>query len=201
MIKFEKAHQKHLNRLQINTDNNSQLEFSPKKTTRAFNANRLIDNKNNDVPSNQSMVTEKISAQQLEQQNSFGFQSQTQTTSVILNPSINNSETTEVISPTEVAGISIPTSSTRFPAITKPLHIPTKAVRSNSDIHNDPRMSEKKCLKDNPSKATSHCFHYPNTKIYHFLILVEPKGKYQCKIQLLFIIPKFRLPNCNKSTK
>ena len=49
---------------------------------------------------------------------STGFQPQTQTTSVFLNPNINSTKITENLSPTEVTAISIPTSPTLTPGIT-----------------------------------------------------------------------------------
>ena len=64
-----------------------------------------------------------------------GFQPQTQSTSVTLNPTTNKTETTGSVSPTNVTGISIHTSSARVQCITIPLQVPTKAIRSNPYFH------------------------------------------------------------------
>ena len=93
------------------------------------------------------MITEKISAQKVKQNIRFGFQPQTQTTSVFLNPSLNDTETTENLPPTEITGISIPPSFAQIPDITIPLHVPTKTIPSNSNAQNDPHSSRKRTLK------------------------------------------------------
>ena len=53
---------------------------------------------------------------------------------VILNPSRNNTETTESVIPTEVTGTAIPTNSTLTPGNTIPLQDLTKTISSNSYI-------------------------------------------------------------------
>ena len=56
--------------------------------------------------------------QSSKQNRSGGFQFQTQTAHVLLNPSLNKTETTELIPPTEITGISIPTKLNLIPDIT-----------------------------------------------------------------------------------
>ena len=65
------------------------------------------------------------------------FQPPTQTTSVISNPILINTETTESTPPTEVTEISLPTSFTLKSVINIPLLVSTKTVRNNSDFHKD----------------------------------------------------------------
>ena len=85
--------------------------------TRAITAIRLTDQTFDEQRSDQSMITEKISARKLQQKVSADFQPQTQTTSVYSNPNLINTKTTESISPTDVTGISISSSSTLTPVL------------------------------------------------------------------------------------
>ena len=112
-ITTENVHPKYLNLLQNFTENISELEILPNMVTRAITANRLIDHNNDEQRSNQSMTTEKIYCSKTKTKNGAGFHSQTQTTSVILYPNLNNNETTESISPTGATGNSVRSSSTR----------------------------------------------------------------------------------------
>ena len=110
-----------------------------------------------------STFTEKTIAQKSNQNTSTDFQPQTQSISITISRNISNTESTESISPTEVTGISIPTSSALIPGITTPLQVPTKTIRSNSDIYNEPNTSEKITSQDNSSDVTSHQLHIQNT--------------------------------------
>ena len=96
--------------------------------TRAITANRPIDHHIIEIRSFPSTFAVKFIAQKSNQNGSTGFQPQTQSTSVILNPKINNTETTESISPTELNRISIPTSFALIPGITIQMHVPTKTI-------------------------------------------------------------------------
>ena len=138
--------------------------------TRAIIANRLTDNNVNTIRSVPSIITEKFTARNLQKKTSARFQTQTQTTSVILSPGVTNTETTENIFPTEVTGISIQNSSLiRNIAIAK--QTPTKTIRSDSDIQIDPKTSEKFTSQDNSSGVTCHQFQFQNTaKIRFFSI-------------------------------
>ena len=62
-----------------------------------------------------------------------------------------------------MSGTSIPTRPAPIPGITKPLQVPTKTIRSSSDIHNEPNTPEKFTTQDNSSGVTSHQFHFQNT--------------------------------------
>ena len=79
----------------------SQLEFLNDMITQATTAKRPIDHDIDETRSIQSTITEKMNTQKLNRNNSAGFQPQTQSTPLNLNPNINNTETTESISPTE----------------------------------------------------------------------------------------------------
>ena len=92
----------------------------------AITANRPPDHKINEIRPIQSIITEENNAQRSKQKTTAGFQPQTQTTSFYKNPTINNTETTETSSPTEVTRISIPTISALIPGITLHLHVSTK---------------------------------------------------------------------------
>ena len=110
-----------------------------------------------------STITGKVIAKNWNQITSSVFQPQIQLTSVTLNPNKNNTETTESVSTTEVIGLSLPTSSSLIPGITMPLQVPTKTIRSNSDIYNEPNTSEKSTSQDICSGKTCHQFHIQNT--------------------------------------
>ena len=84
-----------------------------------------------------------------QQNTSSGFQHHTQTTSVNINPNINNTETTENISPPIVTGISFPTSSAPITGITIQLRVPTKINRSMSDNQFDPKTSGRFTSQEN----------------------------------------------------
>ena len=86
----ENVHPKDPNLLQINTEIITHLEFPPNMNTRASTANGPIDHNVHEIHSVQSMITEKMSAQRSQRFTVVGFQSQTQTNSVISNPKINN---------------------------------------------------------------------------------------------------------------
>ena len=121
--------------IQTYTEVNSQLDFLPNMITQAINANRPVVHNFDDIRSITSAITENFIAQNSHQSTSTGFQSRTQSTSVTLNPKMNNTESTKSISPNEVTGISIPSSSALIPAFTIPLQVPTKTCRSNSDTY------------------------------------------------------------------
>ena len=74
---------------------------------------------------NSIKITENIITQKSNQNTTEGFQPQTQSIFVNINPNIKNIETIESLSPTEVTGISILTNSELIPGITIPLQIPT----------------------------------------------------------------------------
>ena len=123
LIKTENVHPNYYNLLQTNTESFSDTEFSPNVITPAILAKASIQ-----IRSLQSTLTEKSTGQTSKQNTSFGFQPQTETTSVKINPNINNTETIESIFPTEITGTSIPTSSALITGITIPLQVPTKTI-------------------------------------------------------------------------
>ena len=125
-------------------------------------------------------------AQKSNQNTNTGFQPQTPSTSVTLNPSINTTETTESICPTEVTGISSPTSSALIPGKKIPPQVHKKTIRTNSDIYNEPNTSSVILLV-----LLLISFIFKTLQTHHFLILIEPKGTYQCIIHLLIKITKF----------
>ena len=96
LSKTENVHSKYLNLLQIKTEFVSQSEFSPDMITRAMISDRPVDQNIDDIRLNFSMITQRICAQKSKQKISTGIQHQTQTTSVTLNPNMNNCGTTQV---------------------------------------------------------------------------------------------------------
>ena len=84
------------------------------------------------------------------------------------NPNKNKTETTENISPTEVTGVSIRTSSALIQGITIPLQVPKKNIRSNSDSRIDPNTSEKCPSHDNFSVVASYQVQVQNPAILPF---------------------------------
>ena len=116
------------NLLHINTENLSQLEFQTKVITREVAANRPTDHEYDEIRPNQSMITEEIVAQKLQQKNSAGEQYQTQTSSVILNPNLSINETTEAMPPSKFTETSFPASSTLVASIATPLQVPLNTV-------------------------------------------------------------------------
>ena len=117
------------------------------------------------------MVTEVKNAQKSQQSVSADFQYQTQTTSVSSNPSINITGNTGSLLPTKATEISFPTRSTLIPGNNILFQVFTKALRSHSDIQNDPNTSEKFESHDSSFGATSHHFQLQNTAtlpISHF---------------------------------
>ena len=85
------------------------------------------------VQFNQRSLKEK-NAQKSNHDSSAGFQPQTQSTSVNSNLNINNTGTTEGMFATEVTGYSISISFARIAVFTKPLKVPSKINRGNSDF-------------------------------------------------------------------
>ena len=138
------------NLLRINAEIISHLEFLPSTITRTIPANRPIDHITDETRSNQSLVTEELLVKKT--------QPQTQTTSVISNPNINNIGTTESIPHTEVTDISPPTSFTLLENINIPLQVPKTIIRSKSDIQNYPNISEISASIDNRFHANIHHF-------------------------------------------
>ena len=136
--------------------------------TRAIRANRPMIHNIHQIHSIQSTITGKNIAQKPGQITSTGFQLQAQSNSVELNRNINKIETTKSISPTELIGISNPTSFALIPAITIPMPVSTKFIRSNSDIHNETNTCEKLTSQDNSSGVTSHQFQVHNTATLPF---------------------------------
>ena len=106
-------------------------------------AKRLTDHNTDEIPSIQSTISEKKTAQKSNQNTSAGIQPQTQSTFVNKKPNVYNTEATESISPIEASRILIPKSSVLIPGFTIPLQVPIKTIRSISDIHIDPNTSEK----------------------------------------------------------
>ena len=86
--------------------------------------------------------------------------------SVILNANDANNEKAEVLSPTEVTGISIPANCNVIPCKISPLQIPQKTIRSNSDFHKHPNTYESFTSQDKSSGATPYQFHYQNTETF-----------------------------------
>ena len=161
--------------------------------TRASTANRLIHNKNHEIRSNQSIVTEKIIRASL--------QSETQTASN-LNLNINITGTTERMSNTEVTGISDPVTSSLIPGNTIPLEVPTKTFGSSSDIHKDPNTSDVFTTQNKYFAATCHQFQFQNTANLKFSQFNRTGKLYQCIIHLLITKTKLKKKqNCDKSTK
>ena len=100
----------------------------------------------------------------------------------------NYTEITESKSPTEVTRFSKPTGSALIPGITTPVQIPTKTIRSNSDIQNEPNTTEKFTSQGNFSGVTYYQFQVQNITTLLFLNLIEPKAIYQCLFHLLNLL-------------
>ena len=136
--------------------------------TQRVTGKRSIVHKNDTIRSAYSAMTKKFSARRSQQSSSAGFEPQTQIIFVILYPNSIKTGIAKSISPTELTRISIPTSSTLTAGITKPLQVPTKTFRSNSDIHNDPTFSEKITSQDRCFGVTSHQCEFQNTATLPF---------------------------------
>ena len=76
---------------------------------------------------------------------------------------MNNTETGESTSPTEVSRTSIPISSALIPGITIPPQGPATTIRFNSDVFNKPNTSLYCTSHEIPSDVTSQQFHIQNT--------------------------------------
>ena len=136
--------------------------------TRAITENGPIDHNKDEIRSNRSMATGKKISQKSQQNNSSGFYSHTKTTSVIFNLKLNNTEGTETKCPTEVTGISNPTSFTLITGFIIQLQVPTKTIRSSSEIDIDPNTSENFTSQDNSFVAASHQFPVQTTETLSF---------------------------------
>ena len=156
--------------LQSNTENIPQLELSPYMITGA--AKGLVDPNFDEIRSIPSTINKKGIAEKSNQ--SLGFQPQTQSTFLTLYPNVNK-QTTEKISPTEVTGTSIPTSSPPIPEFKIPQQVPTKTVRSNSDFFREPNTSEKFTSQYISSGVTSHQFHIQVTASLLFFQIKRTK--------------------------
>ena len=78
------------------------------------------------------MITGKTTDKKSKQILNTGNHCEVQTTSVISNPNINNTETSEGIPPTEATQKRPASSSTLIQGIDMPLQLPAKTFRSNS---------------------------------------------------------------------
>ena len=108
---------------------------------------------------------------------------------------MNKTETTEVLSPTAVTGISTPSKFALIAGITILLQVASNTIRNNSDFHNDPNTPERCTSQDNSSGVTSSQLQVPNKILqqWHFLNLIEPKLFYQCTIHLMIILTKCKI--------
>ena len=131
--------------------------------TREITENRSIDHNIDERRSILSTITEKFIAQKTNQNTTTCFQLQKQSTSVTFTPNINITATTESLSPIQVTGVSIPTICTLILVITEPLQVPTKNIRSSSDVYNEPDTSQRFKSQHNSFSVASHQFHYQNT--------------------------------------
>ena len=108
--------------------------------------------------------TEKIISQKSNRNSSTGFQPQTQTTSVTLNPDLKKTEITESISLTKATVFSIPTNFALILGFTIPRRVTIKTIRSNSNFYREPNTSENFTSQEKSSIITSHQFHnFQNT--------------------------------------
>ena len=136
--------------------------------TRAFSANGLFDRNSYEIGSNQSMITDKVITQKLQQNTGADLEPQTQTTSFISNPSINITEATQSLLPAEVTEIPFQPSFVLTPGFKLPLQIPAKIIRKYGDIHIDANKSEKVAFQDKFFNATSHQFRFQNNATSQF---------------------------------
>ena len=158
--------------------------------TRAITAKRPIDEIIDKIRSIRSTITEKIIAQKPNQNTSSGFQPRTQSFSVNSNQNLNNTETTESISPT---GISIETSSALISGITIPSQVPTVNILCKFVISFEPNSSEKFTSQDKSCGVTSHQFFVQTLHKYPFLNVKEPRGIYQGINRLVNTLTKFKI--------
>ena len=93
----------------------------------------------------------------------------TQTNSVFLNPNINNTESSESVPPTEDTEVSLPIVSTLTRCMNPALQVPTRNIRSTSDVNKHPNTSEKCTSQRSLFGATSHQFQFQKTATVHFL--------------------------------
>ena len=68
-----------------------------------------------------------------------GSQYQIRTNSVISNPNVSNTETTESVPPSEVTEILTPNSTLLIKVINKPLQVPTYTIRGDPNSRGDPK--------------------------------------------------------------
>ena len=83
-----------------------------------------------------------------------------------------------------------------------PLQLPTKTIRSSSDIYNDPNTSEKFTSQDIFSGVTSHQFQFQNSATSPFSQLIRTqrkKTKYDPFTDYINRVQKN--PICNKPTQ
>ena len=109
------------------------------------------------------MITQKFFAQKSNQNTRTGLQLQIQSTSNTFFSNLNNTEPTASISPPQVTGISISISLALILVLTKPLQVPTKTIRSMSDIYNEANTTEELKSQHIISGVTSHQFHNQNS--------------------------------------
>ena len=124
---------------------------------------------------------EKIFPQKSHPITSAGFPSPTQRPSFILNPIVNNPEASEIISATELTGISISTSSTVISSISIPLQVLRKTIRINSEIHIDPNKTEKFTSQDSSFGSVLPFSQFKRTK--RIITMWNPFTEYRNQIE------------------
>ena len=127
--------------------------------------NKPIDHYFDEIRPNQSMIIRKFLAQKSQHIISAGFQSQSQTITVISNPNTNNTEKIESKPPTEVTETSLSAISTPMLGLIIPLEVPRKTFRNNADIHNDPNITEMDASEATFFDANNHQFIFQNIAI------------------------------------
>ena len=126
MFKAENVHPNYLKLIQINNKSIFQLDFLRNMTTRAKTGITSNDHKYDENSRNQPMITAEKFAQESQQKIGAAFQPQTQTTSVISNPIMNNTEATEGRTHTRVSEISPLSGFPLRPAVEISLPVPKK---------------------------------------------------------------------------
>ena len=137
------------------------MEFLPLTVREAMSSNRPIDDKFDEIRSNQSMITEKHNVEKKSTSNKNNF--------YYFHSKKYSTGNTGNIPHTEASKDSYPTSCTLISDTIILLQVSTKSIQIKPPSQNDQNMPVRSASKDNPSDAANHQIQSQNTAAFPFI--------------------------------